>query len=387
LAARAPSVDALPARIRHRFPIFERRVYINSCSQGALSDSVRAAYDRYLADWDEHGAPWEYWVGQLEAARRSVAGLIGADEEEVAVTTSVSAGLSAVASGLRFDRGRSKVLVSDFEFPTVGQIWHAQELRGALVEHVPAEPDGTIPLERFEAAIDEQTALVAVTHVCFRNGSRIDVKGVAEIAHERGALVFLDAYQAVGSLPVDVHELDCDFLAAGVLKYLLGSAGLGFLYCRRELVGQIAPTATGWFADRDIFQMDIHDYSPALTARRFESGTPPIPAIYAGIAGIELMREIGIAETEAHVRELTAILREGLDELGARVITPRAPEQHGALVCVASTDAEALVGELAKEGVVTSSRDGNLRISAHCYNTAEDVRTVLDLLGRKRDLL
>jgi selenocysteine lyase/cysteine desulfurase len=380
-------VAALPARVRHRFPIFERRVYINSCSQGALSDSVRAAYDRYLADWDEHGAPWEYWVGQLEAVRRSVAGLLGADEEEVAVTTSVSAGLSAVASGLRFDRGRSKVLVSDFEFPTVGQIWHAQEPRGALVEHVPAEPDGTIPLERFEAAIDEQTALVAVTHVCFRNGSRMDVKGVAEIAHERGALVFLDAYQAVGSLPVEVHELDCDFLAAGMLKYLLGSAGVGFLYCRRELVGQIAPTATGWFADRDIFQMDIHDYSPAPTARRFESGTPPIPAIYAGIAGIELMREIGIAETEAHVRELTAILREGLDELGARVVTPHAPEQHGALICVASTDAEALVGELAKEGVVTSSRDGNLRISAHCYNTAEDVRTVLDLLGRKRNLL
>ena len=380
-------VAALPARVRHRFPVFERRVYINSCSQGALSDSVRAAYDRYLADWDEHGAPWEYWVGQLEAVRRSVAGLIGADEEEVAVTTSVSAGLSAVASGLRFDRGRSKVLVSDFEFPTVGQIWHAQEPRGALVEHVPAEPDGTIPLERFEAAIDEQTALVAVTHVCFRNGSRMDVKGVAEIAHERGALVFLDAYQAVGSLPVEVHELDCDFLAAGVLKYLLGSAGLGFLYCRRELVGQIAPTATGWFADRDIFQMDIHDYSPAPTARRFEAGTPPIPALYAGIAGIELMQEIGIAETEAHVQELNAILLDGLDELGGRVVTPRAPQQHGALVCVASSDAEALVGELAKEGVVTSSRDGNLRISAHCYNTAEDVRTVLDLLARKRDLL
>ena len=387
MAARAPSIDALPARIRHRFPIFERRVYINSCSQGALSDSVRAAYDRYLADWDEHGAPWEYWVGQLETARRSIAGLIGAGEDDVAVTTSVSAGLSAVASGLRFDGARSKVLVSDFEFPTVGQIWHAQELRGAVVEHVPAEPDGTIPLERFEAAIDEQTALVAVTHVCFRNGSRIDVKGVAEIAHGRGALVFVDAYQAVGSLPVEVHELDCDFPAAGVLKYLLGSAGLAFLYCRPELVGQIAPTATGWFADRDIFEMDIHNYSPAPTARRFEAGTPPIPAIYAGIAGIELMREIGIAETEAHVRELNAILLDGLDELGGRVVTPRGPEQHGALVCVESSDAEALVGELAEEGVVTSSRNGNLRISAHCYNTAEDVRTVLELLARKRDLL
>jgi len=153
---------------------------------------------------------------------------------------------------------------------------------------------------------------------------------VIELAHERGALVLLDAYQSVGSLPVDVRALDCDFLAAGVLKYLLGSAGLGFFYCRRDLVERIEPTATGWFADRNIFEMDIHDYSPATTARRFEAGTPPIPAIYAGIAGIELMQEIGIEETEAHVRELNALLIAGVDELGARVVTPRVPEQRGA---------------------------------------------------------
>jgi selenocysteine lyase/cysteine desulfurase len=383
----AVSVDALPARIRHRFPIFDRLVYINSCSQGALSDAVRDAYSRYLADWDEHGAPWEYWVAQLEGARRSIAGLINAAEDEVAVTTSVSAGVSALASGLDFRSGRDKVVVSDFEFPTIGQIWHAQESRGARVVHVPAAPDGTIPLERFDAAIDEETALVSVTHVCFRNGSRTDVAGVVELAHERGALVLLDAYQTVGSLPVDVRTLDCDFLAAGVLKYLLGSAGLGFFYCRRELVEGIEPTATGWFADRDIFEMDIHDYSPAPTARRFEAGTPPIPAIYAGIAGIELMREIGIEETEAHVRELNGLLLTGLDELGAQVVTPRAPEQRGALVCVASTDVDRLVGVLADGGVVTSSRDDNLRISAHCYNTAEDVSTVLDLLAQNRSLL
>jgi selenocysteine lyase/cysteine desulfurase len=383
----AVSVDALPARIRHRFPIFDRLVYINSCSQGALSDAVREAYGRYLADWDEHGAPWEYWVDQLEAARRSVAGLLNALEDEVAVTTSVSAGVSAIASGLSFENGRDKVVVSDFEFPTIGQIWHAQERRGASIVHVPAEPDATIPLERFEAEIDEQTALVAITHVCFRNGSRLDVAGVIELAHERGALVLLDAYQSVGSIPVDVKALDCDFLAGGVLKYLLGSAGLAFLYCRRDLVEQIEPTATGWFADRNIFEMDIHDYSPAPTARRFEAGTPPIPAIYAGIAGIELMQEVGIEETEAHVRELNALLFAGLDELGAQVVTPRAPEQRGALVCIPSNDVDRLVAELAAGGVVTSSRDDNLRISAHCYNTAEDVSTVLDLLGRNRSLL
>jgi len=348
---------------------------------------VRDAYARYLADWDEHGAPWEYWVDQLEAARRSVSGLINAAEDEVAITTSVSAGVSALASGLSFDNGRDKVVISDFEFPTIGQIWHAQERRGARIVHVPAEPDATIPLERFEEAIDEQTALVSITHVCFRNGSRLDVGEVIELAHERGALVLLDAYQSVGSIPVDVKALDCDFLAAGVLKYLLGSAGLAFFYCRRDLVERIEPTATGWFADRNIFEMDIHDYSPAPTARRFEAGTPPIPAIYAAIAGIELMQEIGIEETEAHVRELNARLLAGLDELGAQVVTPRAPEQRGALVCVASSDVDRLVTELAAGGVVASSRDANLRISAHCYNSPEDVSTVLDLLAKNRPLL
>jgi selenocysteine lyase/cysteine desulfurase len=253
--------------------------------------------------------------------------------------------------------------------------------------HVPAEADGTIPLERFAEAIDERTALVATTHVCFRNGGRLDVEGIARIAHERGALVLVDAYQTVGSLPIDVRALGCDFLAAGVLKYLLGSAGLGFLYCRRELVETIEPTATGWFADRDIFQMDIHDYSPAPTARRFEAGTPPVPSTYAAIAGIELMQEIGIAETEAHVRELNALLRDGVDELGARVVTPREPERSGALVCIASTDVNALVAALADEGIVTSCRDDNLRVSAHCYNTAEDVRVLLDALAANRQLL
>jgi selenocysteine lyase/cysteine desulfurase len=383
----AVSVDALGERVRHRFPIFERLTYVNSCSQGALSDAVRNAYARYLSDWDEHGAPWEYWVAQLDAARTHVAGLLNADQGEIAITTSVSAGVGALASAFSFDGERDKIVVSDFEFPTIGQIAHAQERRGARVQHVRAETDGTIPLERFEAAVDERTALVAITHVCFRNGARLDVEPVAALAPERGALLLLDAYQSVGSLPVDVRALDCDFLAAGALKYLLGSAGLAFLYCRRDLVERFAPTATGWFADRDIFEMDIHDYSPAATARRFEAGTPPVPAIYAAIAGIELMQEIGIERTEKHVRGLTDLLLEGLDELGAKVVTPRAWPQRGALTCVASTDAEALVVALHDRGIVTSSRDGNLRISPHCYNVAEDIEVVLHALREHRGLL
>jgi selenocysteine lyase/cysteine desulfurase len=377
----------LPDGVRDRFPIFQRKVYVNSCSQGALSDSVRSAYMSYLTDWDQRGAPWDYWVELMEAARAEFAGLIGADGDEVAVTTSVSAGVSALASAFRFDEGRDTIVVSDFEFPTIGQIWHAQEARGARVVHVPAAPDGTIPIERFERVVDESTALVAVTAVCFRNGSRLDVDAVTRLAHARGARVLVDAYQAAGAIPIDVHAMDVDFLAAGVLKYLLGSAGLAFLYCKGEHVEKLVPTATGWFADADIFKMDIHDYSPSPTARRFEAGTPPVPNIYAGIAGIRLMREIGVAETAEHVRGLNDLLLEGLDDLGAKVVTPRDPNLRGPLVTVASTDVGALVEALAADDVVLSSRDDNLRISPHCYNNADDIRAVVESLGRNRALL
>ena len=307
---------ALPDAVRKRFPIFEHTVYVNSCSQGALSDAVRDAYAAYLRDWDERGAPWNYWLEKTEEARLAFAGLIGAERDEIAVTTSLSAGVSALASALRFDTGRPKVVVTDFEFPTVGQIWHAQELRGAEIVHVAPEEDGTIPLERFEAAIDERTALVSVTHVCYRTGSRLDVGGVVRLAHERGALALVDAYQSAGAIPIDVRALGADFLAAGTVKYLLGSAGLGFLFCRRGLAERLLPTQTGWFADEDVFAMDIYDYSPARTARRFEAGTPPIPNIYAGVAGIGLVCEAGITAIEEHVRGLTASLIEGVGDLG-----------------------------------------------------------------------
>ncbi len=373
------------ANCRSRFPIFERLVYVNSCSQGALSDSVRAAYDDYLTDWDEKGAPWAYWVERAESARASFAGLVGAQPDEVAVTTSLSAGVSALASALDYGE-RPRVVVSDFEFPTVGQIWHAQELRGAEVVHVP-QSDGEIPIERFDELIDERTKLVAITAVCYRNGARLPVEDVVELAHARGALVLLDAYQAIGTYPIDVRELGVDFLGAGALKYLLASAGLGFLWCREGLVESLLPTQTGWFADRNIFEMDIHDYSPSPTARRFESGTPPIPAIYAGIAGIELIRELGIAETRAHVTALTERLISGVDELGGSVATPRDPERRGALVCIRSTDAPALVRALGDDGIVTSERDGNLRISPHAYNVQEDIDAVLAALARHRELL
>ena len=380
-------MTTLPDSIRDHFPILSRYVYTNSCSQGALSNEVRTAYQTYLADWDDKGAPWDLWVNLADGARERFARLLNADPTEIAITTSTSAGVSSLLSGLRHPEGRNKIVMSDFEFPTIGQIMHAQEMAGAKVEHVPPELGNTISPERMADAIDTETALVAITHICFRNGAKTDIETIINLAHEAGAMVLLDSFQAVGAMPIDVRDLGVDFVAGGTLKYLLGSAGLGFLYCRSDLLDQITPTQTGWFADEDIFAMDIFDYSPSTTASKFESGTPPVPSIYAGVAGMDLMHEIGIAETENHVAGLTRRLIDGLDRIGVTMATPRDPAARGPMIAVTCTDAMAMVGALRQDGILTSPRDENIRLSWHCYNSAEDVDAVLAGLEKNSHLL
>ena len=372
---------------RGDFPIFEHTIYANSCSQGALSLRVRAAAEEWLAGWDENGAEWEFWVERNEAARSGFAGLIHAPTDEVAVTTSVSQGVSALVSALRFDGERNRIVISDFEFPTVGQIAHAQALRGAEIVRVMPEADGTIPPERFAEALDERPALVCCTAVSFRTGHRHDVAAIAGIAHANGALVLADSYQAVGALEIDVRALGADIVTGGTVKYLLGSAGLAFMWVRGTLLTTLIPTQTGWFADEDIFAMSIADYSPHATARRFDSGTPPVPSLYPGTAGMELIAEVGVPAIEAHIRGLVDRLLTGLDELGATVATPRGEREYGPLICVVSTDPNALVAALAEQRIVTSTRDANLRVSLHLYNIDEDVDRILEALAANRALL
>jgi selenocysteine lyase/cysteine desulfurase len=382
----AIAAEKVGAGIREEFPILAHTTYLNSCSQGALSHRVRAAYEDYLDGWDAHGAEWGHWVERAEAARATFAGLLHAEPAELAVTTSVTQGVSGIVSALDL-RTRPRIVISEYEFPTVGQIAHAQELRGAEVVHVRPDTDGSIPVERFAEAIDERTALVCCTTVSYRTGHRHDVAEIARLAHEAGALCLADSYQAVGAIDFDAHALGVDFATGGTVKYLLGSPGLGFLYVRRGLLPGLLPSQTGWFADEDIFQMDISDYSPAADARRFDAGTPPVPNIYAGLAGMSLIEEAGTATIEEHVAGLAARLVDGLDELGATVVTPRDRTRRGPLVCVRSTDVDALVSALAAGRIVCSERDSNVRIALHLYNVEEDVDRVLDALRENRSLL
>lgn len=371
--------------LRRRFPLLERKTYLNSGSYCALAESVRDAVNAYLDDRLAIGANWDVWITKNEAVRTSMARILRVSADEVAVTASASAGINALASALDFTGKRRKVVISDFEFPTNAQIWHAQERLGAEVVHVPPAADGYIPLESFARVIDDRTQLLAITQVCFRNGARLDIGGITRLAHERGARVMVDCYQAVGSMTVDARALDIDFAVGGMLKYLLGTAGIGFLYVRSELIRELVPSHTGWFAQQDIAAMDITANRPSPSARRFEAGTPPVVNCYATEAGLKIILEAGTDAIEERVRFLTRRCMQGMASIGWPAVTPAADDRRGPMVAVPSRDAAGLFARLQEQDIVTSFRDSNIRATIHFYNTPDDIDRFVAAMEGHRD--
>ena len=367
---------------RAHFPIFKNKIYLNSCSQGALSDAVEASMQAHIRSWHEHGSPWERWVEEYEAARTAFARFIGATPEEVAVIPSASAGINSIASALDFGK-RRKVVMGEFEFPTMGQIWLAQERRGAEIEFLAAQ-NGKICPDCYARAIDDQTLIVPLTHVCFMNGFRSEVAPIVKHAHERGALVMLDDYQDCGTRPINVKALDVDFYVSGALKYLLCPSGIAFLYARSELISSLTPTITGWFAQQNPFAFDVKHFDPATTARRFETGSPSLPHAYTATAALKLLDDFRREKTAEHIKYLTRALMDGARDLKIKVKTPA--ESVGPLIVLQMKDADAMVKKMAAENIVVSNRMDGLRVSFHLYNTLDDVHAVLGRLEKNRAL-
>ncbi|HVW68075.1 MAG TPA: aminotransferase class V-fold PLP-dependent enzyme [Steroidobacteraceae bacterium] len=365
------------AALRKEFPVLERKTYLNSGSYCALANDVKAAIEAYMDDRLAVGANWDVWIMKNEAVRALTAQLLGAAPDEIAVTASVSAGLNALASAMDFTGTRDKVVISDFEFPTNAQIWHAQEPRGARVVHVSRDASGYIPAEKFVDAIDENTKLVAITHVCFRNGAKLEIPEIVRIARSKGALVLLDCYQSVGSMDINVKTLDVDFAVGGMLKYLLGTAGIGFMYVRDSFTKSLVPTNSGWFAQENIAAMDITANRPHPSARRFEAGTPAVVNCYASEAGLKFLLGVGTPAIEKRNYALTRRCMEKLVEIGWPSVTPIPDARRGMTVCVPSRDAGALARELMNRDIVTSHRDANLRASFHFYNNEADIESFI----------
>jgi len=373
---------------RDEFPILARKVYLNSCSLGALSRRSMQAMARFQEQWNEYGAQAWYslWMGELAALREKFARLIGAKPTEIALAPNVSTALSEISTALDVGE-RRKVVLNDMDFPTLAYQWLAKERVGTEVAFAQSADRMTLSADAYTPLVDERTGLVATSRVFFLSGYIQDIAQIAETTHSRGAFLLVDDYQGTGQIPLDVKQLGIDFLVSGTLKWLLGGPGVAFIYAREELIPRLRPTVTGWWASRDQFQFKTTEFAYRDDAQRLEAGTPATAAVCAASAALDIVLEIGVERIRERTRYLSDDLIRRVQERGWPIHSPLDSALRSSIVMLALDRPDEIVSALTERGIVVDFRPGLLRISPHFYNTVEEnaaIVAAIDEILRRR---
>ena len=367
--------DAL-LRFRERFPILETTNYLVSNSLGAMPRTVPERLAEYARTWAEEGVrAWgSAWWGMPLQVGDTIAPLIGAAEGEVAMVPNVTAAQALVLSALDFRGGRDTIVMTALDFPSVRYVTDAlAEKFGARVVVVPSEDGVSIDEDAVIAAVDDRTALVAVSHVLFRSAYVLDAARIVKAAHDRGALVALDAFHSVGVLPVDVKASGADFLMGGVLKWLCGGPGGCFVYVAPRVRAALAPALAGWMGHARPFAFE-DSMTPSPGIARWLGGTPAIPALYAAAEGPKIVREAGIERIREKSTRQTARLIALADERGYTVAAPRRPERRGGTVAFDVPHAYEVSRCLLEREIIVDYRPGaGIRIAPHFYTSDDEL--------------
>ncbi|HMF92682.1 MAG TPA: aminotransferase class V-fold PLP-dependent enzyme [Vicinamibacterales bacterium] len=371
------------SRWRDEFPILSRTVYMINNSLGAMPRRTAQNLADYADTWGARGVrAWEerWWEMPIEVGDR-VARIIGAPPRTVSMHENVTSAQMTALSTVRPTAARKRIVCTAMDFPSMVYLYRAQQQAGFELQVVPGEPDLTMRTERMLDAIDEHTAVVAVSHVLFRTSYIIDAQAIARRARQVGAITILDTYQSAGIIPVDVTALGVDFAVGGCLKWLCGGPGNAFMYTHPDRLAAARPSFTGWLAQRRPFEFDIaSDDLPHLRddAMHMMNGTPSIPAYYAAIAGLEIINEIGVERIRGRSRELTARILALVDEYGFTSAAARDSDRLAGTVAVDIPDALAVARTLkARDFVVDYRPPVGIRISPHFYNTMDEVERIM----------
>jgi len=363
-------------RYRDQFPILATTTYLISNSLGAMPRGVADAMREYTDVWATRGVrAWaDRWWMLARQVGDQIASLMNAPAGSVSLHQNVTQCEAVVASCFDFTGRRNKVVYTDLNFPSVMYFWEAQRARGARVHMVPNDDAVHVNTARLIAAIDEETLLVPISQVIFRSSFIQDVPAIVERAHQVGAHVVLDAFQALGSVPVDVGALNVDFACGGVLKWLCGGPGTAYLYVRPDLGRTLQPSFTGWTAHADPFAFETGPTRYADPPYRFMNGTPNVPALYAARPGLRIVAEIGVEAIRAKSRRQTARLVELADARGWPVNTPRDPDRRGGTVSIDMPNAQDVCAQLLERDVIVDWRPkAGVRLSPHFYTTDEEL--------------
>ncbi len=372
-------------RWREEFPILKSCVHAANCSVSAQSLRVRAAVDRYMDSWLTKGMDWDYWMVEIGNAKSEFAKLIGASPDEIFICSSVSDAVSSVVSSLDYSGSRKRVVTTEIEFPTVGQVLLASTKRfGFDLQFIPVEGE-EIPIEAYEKYVDEQTLISFVTHVYYRNGFKQDVERIAEICHSKGSLVMVDSYQALGTTPVDVKKMNIDILASGCIKYLFGVPGITFVYVNKDLATMLQPSITGWFGQANPFSFEVRKLDYADNTFRFDTGTPAALTAFAAGAGIKLANDIGQQGISQRIDYLSEIALLKAEQLGLNCVSPRDVRKKGGTTAIEIEMNSHHMEEILRErDIIASSRGNVIRIAPHFYTLPHEVEFAFEQI---RDII
>src|SRR5216684_1258451 len=365
---------------RSEFPILERTTYMISNSLGAMPRGVYERMKSYADSWGLRGVrAWEEgWWDMAVRTGDGIGSLIGAGRGEISLHQNVTIIQAIISSCFDFRGPRNKVVLVDLEFPSIQYFYNEQARFGARVETIPSDDGIRIPLEKVLAAIDETTLLVPISLVLFRSSTIVNARAIIERAHRVGAHVILDLFQAAGTIPIDVRVLGCDFAVGGVLKWLCGGPGVGYLYVRPDLRAHFKPTLTGWLAHKRPFEFETGPIDRRDDAFRYLNGTPHIPALYACQPGLEILRQAGIERIRAKSMRQTKRLIEGALARGWRVHTPAEAAERAGTVSVDCPHAREVTRELLARDILVDYRpQAGIRLSPHFYNRDDEIDSAL----------
>jgi kynureninase len=383
---RKPAADAAFLKLRRDFPTLAHSTHLISHSLGAVPRAASERLQAFHEKWERESIEaWHDWLPMVTQCGDEIGRIIGAPPGTVVMHQNVSAWMGIIASCLDFTPRRNRVVYTTMNFPSVHYVWKEHERLGAKVDLVPS-PDGIrIETGDFVKAIDDRTAAVVIELVLFRSGFIQEAKEIVRAAHAKGAVAVVDAYQAVGTVPVDVVDMDCDFFTGGSVKWLCGGPGAAYLYVKKGLIAKYEPRLCGWFSHVSPFGFEMDRIRYRDDIMRYLGGTPSVPALYSSAAGREYVLKLGVDRIRAKSLRLTTMMIALADEMGLKVNTPRDPSRRGGMVCVDFPGSEAVHLELLRRRFLIDWRPKcGIRISPHFYTTDDEIEAIFKEIGRLR---
>jgi cysteine desulfurase/selenocysteine lyase len=367
---------------RSKLPVTRKYVYLDHAATSPVPESVVEAVESFTAEKLYGDLFWESWEETAERTRRAVAGLLNARIGEIALVPNTSEGLGIIGNGLSYTAG-DNIVTSNLEFTSNLFVWQALCKRYKMKFRAVSARRESLELDDFRDMIDKRTRLVAVSHVQFSNGFKIDLRELCKMAHEKGAYVVTDAVQSVGQTPVNVRQLDVDFLACSGYKWLLSPMATGFLYVRRDLIDAVYPSIVGYRSAESPEDFTFRHFKPAIDARRFEHGQLNFPGFAGMLEAIRFLKQYGIQRIERRIRKLTDQIIEGVKPIPhVKVASSLEPNHRSGILKLSCRGPELAEKRLWKKRIIISVRAGGLRISPHFYNSEDEIDYLLENLKK-----